>query len=882
MKKNILYLLPAILGMLLSGCGGGGSGGEPGGGGGDPGGDPSKSDFVGVTFESATYTYDGEPHILNEVKGAPEDTTITYTGRNEYVNAGVYSATVKLEKEGYNDKTLEATLTINKATITGISFLNETYVYDGTSHTLAIDGTLPSGGSVKYTNAGPHTDAGTYQATATVSAPNYNDLTLRATLTITKADITGCTYASKSITYDGAEHINDIVLVGALPQGSTVTETITNSSGVKVTSAIDIGVYNYKCVITNKNYNTLTLNATLSIKAQKKNMPVFVSSDGTIYFSNGLDNNYLYSYSNQELKLIDYSTPKEFNKYNSSSALFIAGSLFLNSAKEVSGGSSDVLYTDSNIDDFVKYADKVFYYSSNSLKAEKSGIYKVDATDTNNEPVVTKVFEGKSDNLAIYGGYLYFTNGNDHNYLYKMNLSTLATSLVMEEKVHEFVITNNKLYCTVNGLINDYIGYINLSSAITTPTKLTDAAGEYLTVKDNYLYYNYTDLTKVIDPSLKGIWRISTAGGDPEQLLANEGVNGFDVISSSTLAYIDANDLHLYRYNFSAKTGTDLLAGFVPPEVVPLNLGGQTISLGTKTYYLNMYAGKTLYVYDETTKKNHQLTTNKVQDFYIYNGNIYFNLVTMFVNNDIYKVDLLMGGEAEKLNSNDIRKMVSDGTYIYGTHYDWAGLPAGIARMKLDGSEYVKFSETNGAKNFRIRDGKLYYINCGTGQDNGNIEYISLSDISETSEKVAGTKLSNNIKNVKQFEFDGNNIFYIYNGTIDNSVRRTDFTSLGEGTKIASSKTNPNEILLNGDYVYYYSYAASAVSSAGFYKVKKNATGDGTQELLVGYDSKYYGSNLSISDAGYLYFLNYIPKLTFGDAHYYQLNLSKKTVTKIN
>ena len=57
---------------------------------------------------------------------------------------------------------------------------------------------------------------------------------------------------------------------------------------------------------------------------------------------------------------------------------------------------------------------------------------------------------------------------------------------------------------------------------------------------------------------------------------------------------------------------------------------------------------------------------------------------------------------------------------------------------------------------------------------------------------------------------------------------------------------------------------------------------DGTQELLVGYDSKYYGSNLSISDSGYLYFLNYIPKLLLGDAHFYQINLSTKAVTKIN
>lgn len=771
---------------------------------------PVLEDFTNVFFDDLTVTYDGNPHILSEVRGAPEGTNITYTGRNEYVDAGSYVETAKLVKEGFNDATLSATLLINKATMTG-------YTYD-----------------------------------------------------------------SKTVKYDGTDHYNDIQLVGMLPAGSTTSQTVKDSNGTVVTSAIEVGTYTYTCTITNKNYNTVTLNATLNIKAQKKDMPVFVASNGTIYFANGLHNSYLYSLASSELNLIDYSSPKEFNKYNSSTALFIAGSTFLNSVKQVNSGSTSILYTDSNIDDFVKYSETVYYYSSNALKAAKSGIYKVDATDTNNEPVVTKVFEGKSDNLAIYNGYLYFTNGNDHNYVYKMNLSNNETSLVMEEKVHEFIISNNMLYCTVNGLVNDYIGRLNLSGSSTEPTKLTNAAGEFLTIKNGYLYYNYTDLFSAVDSSLKGVWRISTSGGNPEQLFETEDINGFDMESTNSIIYIDANDLHLYRYNISTQAKSDLLNGFVAPESTPLNTGGQTISLGTKTYYLNMYAGKTLYVYDESSKKSSQLTTNKVEDFCIYNGLMYFNQVTMLTNNDLYVVDLTMGGEAEKISSNDVRNMVSDGTYLYATHYNWAGVAGGMSRMRLDGSEYVKFSEINGAKNLTIKDGKLYYINCATGQDNGYIEYITLSEITSTTQELTGTKLSNNIKNVKQFAFDGNNIFYIYNGTIDNSVRRTDFSSLGEGTKLASSKTNPNEIILNGNYVYYYSYAATAVSSAGFYRVSKTASSDGTQELLVGYDSKYYGSNLAISNAGYMYFLNYIPKLVLGDAHFYQLNLNNKAIIKIN
>ena len=769
-----------------------------------------------------------------------------------------------------------------KQEFTGVAFNDLKVTYDGQPHILAEVTGAPAGTNITYTGREEHTDAGTYEATAKLTKEGYNDKTLSAKLTIDKANFSGYTYESKSVKYDGADHINDVQLIGVLPQGTTTNETVKDANGAVVTSAIEVGTYTYTCVISNKNYISETLTATLTIKAQKKNMPVFVASDGTVYFANGLHNGYLYSLSAGELKLIDYSSPKEFNKYNSSSALFIAGSTLLNSVKQVNGGSSNVLYTDSNIDDFVKYNDNIYYYSSNALKASKSGIYKVDATDSNNEPVVTKVFEGKSDNLAIYGGNLYFTNGNNNNYLYKMNLSSGATSLVMEEKVHEFTINSNKLYCTVNGLLNDYIGYLDLSSSSTTPTKLTNAAGEFLTVKNGYLYYNYTDLFSTVDSSKKGIWRISTSGGPAEQLLAIEDVNGFDVESSNSLVYIDGTNLRLYRFNLSTLDMTDLLNGFVAPESTPLNTGGHTVSLGTKTYYLNMYAGKTLYVYDESSKKSSQLTTNKVEDFYIYNGIMYFNQVTMFTNNDLYAVNLTMGGEAEKLNSNDVRNMTSDGTYLYATHYNWAGAAGGMSRMRLDGSEYVKFSEVNGAKNLTVKDGKLYYINCATGQDNGYIEYVALSDVTSTTDGLSGTRLSNNIKNVKQFAFDGNNIFYIYNGTIENSVRRTDFTSLGEGTKLASSKTNPNEILLNGNYVYYYSYAATAASSAGFYRVSKTATGDGTQELLVGYDSKYYGSNLSISDSGNMYFLNYIPKLVLGDAHFYQINLSSKTVLKIN
>lgn len=143
MKKKLLFLVPALLGMFLSACNTSSSSSTTSGGGSDL----EKSEFTGVTFESASYVYDGHPHILDEVSGAPENTTIAYTGRNEYTNVGTYNASAKLVKEGYNDKTLNATLTITPATFTGYSYESKSVKYDGAEHIndIQLVGTFPWG-----------------------------------------------------------------------------------------------------------------------------------------------------------------------------------------------------------------------------------------------------------------------------------------------------------------------------------------------------------------------------------------------------------------------------------------------------------------------------------------------------------------------------------------------------------------------------------------------------------------------------------------------------------------------------------------------------------------------------------------------------------------
>lgn len=191
MKRVIAVLLFLVL--SLTGCvslnNGEHSGGNP-----TPV-EPTYKDFENVFFDSETLIYDGEPHILNEVRGAPDGTQITYTGRETHIDAGIYTASALLTKEGYNNKTLTATLTINKASFENITFSDGTFEHDGLAHSIYVSG-APSFASVTYSNNGK-TNVGTYTVTATIKATNYETMIKTATLSITGKQITGVTFEDK-------------------------------------------------------------------------------------------------------------------------------------------------------------------------------------------------------------------------------------------------------------------------------------------------------------------------------------------------------------------------------------------------------------------------------------------------------------------------------------------------------------------------------------------------------------------------------------------------------------------------------------------------------------------------------------------------------------
>jgi hypothetical protein len=187
------------------------------------------------------------------------------------VNVTSYSAIfTPIDTANYNLVTKNVPLTVNKADITGITYSNAAYTYNGTQRKLLITGSLPTGASVAYTN-NTATNAGVYNAVATITGgTNYKNKTLNATLTINKADPTYTIPTLQEITYSPTVKLSNIILPSgwAWSNGNTVPT-------VNVTS--------YSAIFTptdTLNYNQLTKNIPLTVNKAGQSMPS--TSDITI------------------------------------------------------------------------------------------------------------------------------------------------------------------------------------------------------------------------------------------------------------------------------------------------------------------------------------------------------------------------------------------------------------------------------------------------------------------------------------------------------------------------------------------------------------------------------------------------------------------------
>ncbi len=171
--------------------------------------------------------------------------------------AGMYNISVV-----YDGVTTTFALTVVNRTFDGLTFVDKTVTYNGSAQSIEV-ANLPQGATVTYSPSNTFTNAGVYTVTATVSAPNFDTVTLSATLTITKAsyDMSQVVFTDKSVVYDGNAHSLEAT---NLPDGVTVTYIGNNQTNV--------GTYTVLAVFSgdSANYNPIVnMTATLTVTQNK-------------------------------------------------------------------------------------------------------------------------------------------------------------------------------------------------------------------------------------------------------------------------------------------------------------------------------------------------------------------------------------------------------------------------------------------------------------------------------------------------------------------------------------------------------------------------------------------------------------------------------------
>ena len=148
-------------------------------------------DLSGFSFKT-NFVYDGQYHCVTVEGTLPAGVTVQFVGNEGEKLAGtnqVGATFAVADTNNYNDiPSQELLLIIERATydMSGVSFPDGDFMYDGTKHSISIAGALPDGVTAAYVGNGQYT-SGVYTVTAvfTGDAANYEAIPdMTATLKI--------------------------------------------------------------------------------------------------------------------------------------------------------------------------------------------------------------------------------------------------------------------------------------------------------------------------------------------------------------------------------------------------------------------------------------------------------------------------------------------------------------------------------------------------------------------------------------------------------------------------------------------------------------------------------------------------------------------------
>ena len=585
-----------------------------------------------------------------------------------------------------------------KKDITGITFSDATFDYDGEEHSITVVGDIPEGVTVKYTdNKG--TDTGTYNATATLTGDEYNTLTLNAVMTIVGIDITGVTFANATFDYDKLEH--EITVSGTLPQGVAVT--------YENNKATNYGEYNATATLSGKGYNTLTLTAKLTIEAKDITGASFTGDEVTYDGNEHIINNVVGLPSGVEVISITGNVGTDAGTYNATAEVWgigykpltLTATLIINKADIP---SSNLTFNDVTCEYDAKQhsivvvgntptgvtvtyyyddveASSIAYPGEHEVKAVLSG-------KNHNELILTAKLTITSHEemlySAFYGGYVYFQNSLDGKRLYRATGTGSALAKVSNDIATYFTSNGSSLYFYSDSLFTQTIKSLtSTTSGTKLETVFNPGRATYLASDSNgYIYYAKANLVDTKEEN--GIYKVNvdeTTNSSKENEIEMVAVR----LTTDKANYIAYYNGYIYYCNTSD---------------------------GSKLYRISVNA---------TNGTGQKLTDNKVSDIVVADGEVYYTLHTL-TNSSIQKYNI-SSGKTTTLCIDNGSYLTKVGNYIYYINKD-------LLTSNLFGKGIYKVS-TNGGSTVgeKVIDsqetGDCYY---SLASDGTYLYYFKLTD----------------------------------------------------------------------------------------------------------------------------------------------------------
>ena len=378
-----------------------------------------------ITMSDATYYFEANKTRTIEInEELPAGVVVKYTWKkssgetgsgNSFKDVGTYHVTATIAGGYYATTTATATLTIVRPSLSGITFTDKTFVYDGTQKKIEITGTLIEGASVSYSIRGLNgatvdkdatngtTEVGVYEVTATFGG-NLVGNTLVAYLTILKATHR-VSLSNKTVTYNGNEHTLALptLPIGMSVASSTVSgkELDSNHNPTKPVSATQNGgmvtrtnAGNYTITVNfngGRNYNDTSSSASLIIQTAKLTISFAKTNayngkgweyDGTTHevkptVSNGANVSISYTYSGT-LSGSDNEF-RDVGTYNLTATLNGGPNYFAASASVTFTITKANLSTTLNIETFVYTGSPHTYLLKNGIDGQGTdGIFSAD------------------------------------------------------------------------------------------------------------------------------------------------------------------------------------------------------------------------------------------------------------------------------------------------------------------------------------------------------------------------------------------------------------------------------------------------------------------------------------------------------------------------